>query len=374
MIGQHILEDSQGTVRQGCLAVLARAASTSLLGAALVFSAALPAAFVSAPAVAQDSELAAQLQRVRRELSDLQAYIYSGKAPSREAIAEIESNAGGGGSTARLQVQIQNLESQIRTLTGRIEEIEYGISRVTERVEKLVADVDIRFQALESGNRPAEGTGAPAGVAPGAEQRSAAGGTQVASTAEQPVTSSGGPKSTKGLDVGQQVLGTMSQSGGATVVKPPLKTMPEEANGRVSTPSSGAQVAKVTGTPRERYDAAFGYLQQQQYDKAATAFDDFVKDNPDNPLSSNALYWLGETHYYRKDYAEAARVFLDGYKRYPKGSKAPDNLFKLGKSLAAIDEKKPACAALNKLLKSYPNANRRLLGNAKSEMSKLNCS
>lgn len=375
MIGQHILEDSQGTVRQGCLAVLARAASTSFLVAALALSTALPAAFVSTPAVAQDSELAAQLQRVRRDLSDLQAYIYSGKAPSREAIAEIEANAGSGGSTARLQVQIQNLESQIRTLTGRIEEIEYGISRVTERVEKLVADVDIRFQALESGNRPADDTGSPAGgIAPRSDRRSAAGDTQVASTAEQPVTSTGGEKSAKGLGVGQQVLGTMSQSGGATAVKPPLKSLPEEANGRASTPSSGTQVAKATGTPRERYDAAFRHLQQQEYDKAAAAFDDFVKDNPDNPLSSNALYWLGETHYYRKDYAEAARVFLDGYKRYPKGSKAPDNLFKLGKSLAAIDEKKPACAALNKLLKSYPDANKRLLGNAKSEMSKLNCS
>lgn len=374
MIGQHILEDSQGTVRQKCLTVLVRAASTSFLGAALAIAAVVPVAVVSTPAVAQESELAAQLQRVRRELSDLQAYIYSGKAPSREAIAEIQTNAGSGGSTARLQVQIQDLESQIRTLTGRIEEIEYGINRVTERVEKLVADVDIRFQALESGNRPTEGAG-PAGVAPRTEQRSAAGGTQVASTAEQPVKSSGGAKSAKGLEVGQQVLGTMSQSGAATVVKPPLKSLPEEADGRIGTASAGAaQVAKATGSPRERYDAAFHYLQQQEYDKAASAFDKFVKDNPDNPLSSNALYWLGETHYYRKDYAEAARVFLDGYKRYPKGSKAPDNLFKLGKSLAAIDEKKPACAALNKLLKAYPTANKRLLGNAKSEMSKLNCS
>jgi TolA-binding protein len=215
MIGQHILEDRQGTVRQGCLTVLTRAAATSFLATALALSAALPAAFVSTPAVAQDSELASQLQRIRRELSDLQAYIYSGKAPSREAIAEIEANAGGAGSTARLQVQIQNLESQVRTLTGRIEEIEYGINRVTERVEKLVADVDIRFQALESGNQPSGSIGSPAGVAPRSEQQGAVSGTQVASTGEQPVTSSGGAKSAKGLEVGQQVLGTMSQSGSA---------------------------------------------------------------------------------------------------------------------------------------------------------------
>ena len=166
----------------------------------------------------------------------------------------------------------------------------------------------------------------------------------------------------------------MSQSGSATSVKPALEKMPEEANGRVASAPSGGKDAKAGGNPRERYDAAFQYLQQRDYDKAASSFDSFVKENPDSPLSSNALYWLGETHYFRKDYAEAARVFLDGYKRYPKGSKAPDNLFKLGKSLSAINENKPACAAWSKLLKSYPDANKRLLGNAKSEMGKLNCS
>ena len=341
---------------------------------ALVLSSIISAALVSVPVQAQESELASQLQRVRRDLSDLQAYIYSGKAPSREAIAEVTAQSGSSDSTARLQVQIQNLESQIRTLTGRIEEIEYGINRVTERVEKLVADVDIRFQALESGNGPGAGS-APAGATQRPDQRSAIGGTQIASTAEKPVSSSARTKPAEGLDVGQQVLGTMSQSGTASAVKPALETLPEGTNGRAGTTSSGKeQVASATGTPKERYDEAFQFLQQQQYDKAATAFDGFVKENPDSPLSSNALYWLGETHYYRKDYAEAAKVFLDGYKRYPKGSKAPDNLFKLGKSLAAIDENQPACAALNKLLKSYPSANKRLLGNAKSEMSKLKCS
>lgn len=360
MIGQHIHEDGQRTVRRTCLTVLARAASPRIAATALagLFL------FLSGPAAAQDSDIAFQLQRIRRELSDLQAYIYSGKAPSREAIADIQSGASD--STARLQVQIQDLEAQIRTLTGRIEEVEYNVNRVNDRLEKLVADIDVRFQALESGQ------GQPGSIGTRSEGPApVATGTQVASTAEQPVSTPSREPAAKGLDVGQQVLGTMSQSGSAKAVKPTLKSLPEEANG---TAAGGEQVAKAAATPRERYDQAFQYLQKREYDKAANAFDAFVKDNPDSPLSSNALYWLGETHYFRKDYAEAARVFLDGYKRYPKGNKAPDNLYKLGKSLAGIDEKQPACAAWGKLLKSYPDANKRLLGNAKSEMSKLGCS
>lgn len=321
--------------------------------------------FLNGPAAAQESDLAFQLQRIRRDLSDLQAYVYSGKAPSREAIADIQSGASD--STARLQVQIQGLEAQIRTLTGRIEEMEYRVNRVNDRVEKLVADIDIRFQALESGQ------GQPGSIGPRSEgPPPVAAGTQVASTAEQPVAAPSREPAAEGLDVGQQVLGTMSQSGSAKVVKPALKSVPEGANGRAA--AAGEQVAKAAASPRERYDQAFQFLQKREYDKAASAFDAFVKENPDSPLSSNALYWLGETHYFRKDYAEAARIFLDGYKRYPKGNKAPDNLYKLGKALAGINEKKPACAAWNKLLKAYPGANKRLLGNAKSEMSKLGCS
>jgi tol-pal system protein YbgF len=360
MIGQHILEDGQRTVRRKRLAVLTRAAlpRTAAMALAGLFL------FLNGPAAAQESDLAFQLQRIRRDLSDLQAYVYSGKAPSREAIADIESGASD--STARLQVQIQDLEAQIRTLTGRIEEMEYRVNRVNDRLEKLVADIDVRFRALESGEGQTGAVG-PRSEGPAPVPT----GTQVASTEEQPPAPSKEPAA-EGLDVGQQVLGTMSESGSAKAVKPPVKTVPEGANGRAAV--GGDQVAKATGTPRERYDAAFQYLRKREYDKAASAFDAFVKDNPDSPLSSNALYWLGETHYYRKDYAEAARIFLDGYQRYPKGNKAPDNLFKLGKSLAGIDEKKPACAAWGKLLKSYPDANKRLLGNAKSEMSKLGCS
>jgi tol-pal system protein YbgF len=365
MIGQRILEDSRGTVRPSRLTVPVRAGFPRIAAAivaAVVFS-------LSMPARAQDTaDLAQQLQRVRRELSDLQAYIYSGKAPSREAVAGIAAESGQ--STARMQVQLQNLEGQMRDLTGRVEEVEHGVARVTERLEKLNADLEIRFQALESGKRPAGGI-APGGTSPAPERRASAGG-------GSETTASATPSKTPaaaGLQPGQEVFGTMSQSGGASAVKPPIKNLPEGVDGLP--PKTGAkegdQLASA-GSPRDRYETAFQHLQKRDYDKAATEFDAFVKANPENPLSSNALYWLGETHYYRKNYAEAARVFLDGYKRYPKGNKAPDDLFKLGKSLAAINEKQPACAAWNKLLKSFPSANKRLLGNAKSELSKLGCS
>lgn len=346
-----------------------RIACRFLPGALVLFMAVL-----TGPAAAQDSELALQLQRLRRDLSDLQAYVYSGKAPKRDPIEGAAPSAGGdSASVSRMQVQIQNLQSQMRDLTGRVEEVEFGINTIKDRLEKLISDVDQRFRALENGAGGQKSGSLPSGGA----QATAAAGTgsaQAGSAAKgiKPITGVGpGGKAASGQDLqpGQQVLGTLSRSGGATVVKPPVKSMPDAPAG-----SQIASAGNASETPRQQYDRAFGLLQRRDFAAAATAFQGFVDGNPDSPLASNALYWLGETHYFRNEYAEAARVFLDGYKKYPKGNKAPDSLFKLGKSLSGIDEKKSACAAWKKLVKSFPKANKRLLANAKSEMKSSGCS
>lgn len=329
-------------------------------------------AILTGPAAAQDSELALQLQRIRRDLSDLQAYVYSGKAPKRDPIDGAAPSASGDSpSVSRMQVQMQNLEGQMRELTGRVEEVEFGINSIKDRLEKLIADVDQRFRALETGAGGQKSGSLPSGTA----QATAAAGASKAGApvpGSRPITGvgpGGQAASGKPLEPGQQVLGTLSRSGGATVVKPPVKSMPDAPAG-----SQIASAGSASETPRQQYDRAFNLLQRRDYAGAATAFKGFVDGNPESPLASNALYWLGETHYFRKDYAEAARVFLDGYKKYPKGNKAPDNLFKLGKSLSGINEKKSACAAWKKLLKSFPKSSKRLLANAKSEMKRTGCS
>jgi tol-pal system protein YbgF len=341
--------------RRNRLQVVAR---RILPGALAVFLAVL-----TGPAAARDSELALQLQRMRRDLSDLQAYIYSGKAPKRDPIEGVAPSVGGDGpSASRMQVQMQNLEGQMRELTGRIEEVEFGVNSIKDRLEKLIADVEQRFQALETGAGGQKSGSLPSGTT----QATAATGTSkagAAATGSQPITGVGpGGQAAAGKPL------TLSRSG-AKIVKPPAKSVPNAPAG-----SQIASAGKASETPRQQYDRAFNLLQRRDYANAATAFKGFVDGNPESPLASNALYWLGETHYFRKDYAEAARVFLDGYQKYPKGNKAADNLFKLGKSLSGINEKKPACAAWKKLVKSYPKSPKRLLANARSEMKRIGCS
>ena len=80
----------------------------------------------------------------------------------------------------------------------------------------------------------------------------------------------------------------------------------------------------------------------------------FIKNHPDNSLTSNAHYWLGETYYVRGKYGDAAAAFAEGYQKFPKSSKAADNLLKLGMSLGQLNQKKEACLSFAELTTSSP--------------------
>ena len=67
-------------------------------------------------------------------------------------------------------------------------------------------------------------------------------------------------------------------------------------------------------------------MKKADYPGAETALKAFVERHPNDPMAGSAQYWLGETYYARGRYAEAASAFAEGYKRYPKGAKAPDDL------------------------------------------------
>ncbi len=172
-----------------------------------------------------------------------------------------------------------------------------------------------------------------------------------------------------------QTASNTSQFSDKLIVKQPLpqKTVRLPNVAEPAAPPLGKVMLLPDGTAQQQYKYAFGLLKKRDFLNAARSLKAFVDKNPTHSLAGNAMYWLAETHYEQRQYAEAARLFLDGYRRYPKSNKAPDNLLKLGKSLNSAGEKKSACAAWNKLLKSYPKANSRLVRSAKRSIRQNKC-
>lgn len=134
-----------------------------------------------------------------------------------------------------------------------------------------------------------------------------------------------------------------------------------------------ASTSAPTTTANEQYEAAFALLRRADYPGAEQALRAFVTQHPKDPLAGNAQYWLGETFYVRKNWKDAAIAFAEGYQKYPKSSKAPDDLLKLAMSLGNMGQKANACTALQRLDHDFPQMPANVRGPATAEKHHLGC-
>jgi len=278
--------------------------------------AALLAVFLCAPVSAQEIDSRALLQRIERLESDLailQRQVYVSGSTAAPARAGAPSGPLAPTVAAGLEVRVSQLENEMQTMTGRLEEIGHNVDQVRAQFEKLAKDVDFRLSAAERGGEatPAP-TSQPESAPPSRPAAAAPSAAATPSAAEPP--------------------------------PPPQKAV-----------LGSGQVLPV-GAPQQQYDWARGLLIQQNYADAERAFAAFVNTHPDDPLAGAAQYWLGETFYLRANYDQAARAFAEGYQKYPKGTKAPDTLLKLGMSLVQLNRKKDACVLFTELDQRYPGA------------------
>jgi len=250
---------------------------------------------------------------------------------------------------ADMQVRITQLEDLVRSLTGQLEESSYQNRQVQQRLDLLEREVDMRLGSLEGG---------------GGTPQAASGSANNPPPARPPAGASG----TLAPDTG--VLGY--------VTTPPPSRLTSPGQPAMQTPpttldAAAARAILPAGTPEVQYNHAFSLLRQGDYARAEQAFRAFVEVNGTHTLAGNAQYWLGETYYARSNYEAAAVAFAKGYKEYPNSSKTPDNLFKLGMSMSALNKKREACAAFQKLRADFPSITGTLQRQVTDQMARNGC-
>jgi tol-pal system protein YbgF len=118
---------------------------------------------------------------------------------------------------------------------------------------------------------------------------------------------------------------------------------------------------------RGQFDSALDLLAKARYDDARAAFRSFADANPDDPLTPQAVYWVGDIAFVQKDYPNAAHAFAEQIKKYPSSSRGPDSMLKLGQSLIAMGQTKEGCMTLGALPSRYPNASKTVASQAAGE-------
>ncbi len=338
----------------------------------IVFLAFVVMTLATPAARAQDRAIQDRLDRLERDLSMLQRQVYRGGP------AQVVSAGSPGAVDAELRMD--RLEAQMRELTGRVEDAVNGVEQLRRRLEQINSDIDLRFsQGQGQGQGPPRNAAPSAHAVAGITDSSPAG--QLAMRGPSPTANS--PRS--GLVSDPMPPGTLvppppARPGGTGTLTPPgtplsaTQPVPDTLNvatvGNFRPPSAGELPA---GSTSQQYNAAFGLLKQADYPAAEEALKTFIAQHPKDALAGSAQYWLGETYYTRGRYAEAASAFAEGYKAYPKGTKAADDLLKLGMSLARANQKQNACVAFAQLDHDFPNPGSSIKEHSLAEKKRLGC-
>lgn len=269
------------------------------------------ALLILAPCLAQANinMLTDKVERMERDLILLQQKVYRGGTVSLSENGEgTPLNADSGED---LLAKISAQEIALADLTQRIEQLSYDVMSINDKLGKMNADIEVRFNMLEQ--------------------------TPVGSVKEET------PKTTDAKQTENK------------------------------TTSLNIQNEQPKQTPKEQYETAYALLRKGDHVGAEKAFLAFIEAHPKHDLAGNANYWLGETYYARGQFEQAAPIFAEGLTTYKNNIKGPDNLLKLGLTMDKLGKKEQACTAFAAISEEFPKAEQSIKDRAKEEAQKLSC-
>ena len=312
-----------------------------------------------------------------------------------------------------LLVRIGRLESQMRQISGQIEQMQFETRRLADQLKKFQEDVDFRFreggaQGVPAGKPPQKRSEAPepqingddrgppqsAAIVPSrangrgdafdpSQNPDAPGAPRpLGSFAPAASTSAAGGRPTEsgpaGLDRNEPGAPLDLSNGRSRIAGPPPATpTPPMAAASVPasgiTPPGGKVIGMAPNPAKEEFDIALGYFKQRAYENAEKGFAGFLEKNPKNKMASDAIYYLGESFYQRGRQPEAAKQYLKISTQYANSPRAPEALLRLGQSLNALGAKEQACATYGEIARKYPNAPATVKTGAEREATRAKC-
>jgi len=225
-----------------------------------------------------------------------------------------------------LLLRLENVQSEIRTLSTGVEEYKDYLNRPSKEIGRVKEDVDGRFRVLEEGRKALE------------EKNKA-----------QEERIRGMEDRLKGME------GRIKQP-------EPEKPVPGK-----EVPSEGKGASAGMGN---MYKVAYEAFQKGDVEGARKKFEAFLKQYPNTELSGHAQFWIGETYYQKKDYEKAILEYEKAITKYPEGSKVPAALFKQGLAFLELGDKANARTLFRRVIDRYPRSEQAEMAKKKLEAVK----
>lgn len=253
-----------------------------------------------------------------------------------------QSQEAGVASFARQTVRIDQLETEIRRLTGQNESINFKIEQVEGQLKSLRDRLNSSAMQIEHLQQFISS----AQLVPNVRS-------DQSSRALNKPGSPGSPVFVPGADKGSRILGVIAADKVANA-------KPLDPFGELS--------------PTQLYQKAQGFLAKgKDFDKAVELLQILVVRYPKHVLAPNAHYWLGRAYFVRGDFRKASFSFAEGLQKFPKSEKASSNLLNLGIAFLKLGKKREACTTWGQLSVTHPNAPEAIKRRVGQERRKAKC-
>jgi TolA-binding protein len=209
--------------------------------------------------------------------------------------------------------KVDQVSGQIQSMNDSIDEFKARIGNL----EKLLQNIQNQQQSMSASMQPA----APA-------------------AGSNPPDNSGG-----GMANGTPIPAPTAGSDGKPLAGTPL---PSDA---------GAAPAGPAAPPVDTlYKTALGDYMAAKYSLASSEFGDVTKFYPDNPLSGNAYYYLGEIDNHAGRFGNAIKSYDKVIEQYPASNKVPVSHLHKGDALISSKQTQAGVAELRSLIHRFPNS------------------
>lgn len=297
------------------------------------------AAAKSAPSgtPASEAQLRQRVEQLEEQLVDMQVLVGT--------LESLARGGGGGGGAAR------SGGSSGASETARIDALETQVRAMTMQIEDLSRQLRQRQGRSDDGPPPVRESAMPSF---GSQSHAAA-----------PPLSPAAPSAAPSTVPGFGSL-TVTPQGGGDRIGQMISASPAPVEGSRLPPA-----VHDAASAKELYETAYGYLLQQDYAAAEAAFDEFLNRYPNDHLTPDAQYWLGETLFVQRRYKPAGQAFLRVVQNHRQSAKAPNSLLMLAMTLEQLGQKD--CALFSELESKHPNAPQEIKARARVVKQRVGC-
>ncbi len=239
--------------------------------------------------------------------------------------------------------RLDKLESQSRELRGSNEELKNELQQLKKSQKQGFLNIDEQIEALGSSSSVAK---------MGAKNK------PVVQNNETPVA-----KAPEVKKMAPAVV-TKAPENPTASVKPAQAAQQPNA-----TKVANNKIRQPTRYEKETYKAAFNKIKVSP-SAATRAFKEYIKMQPNSPLSANSQYWIGEIMYSHNNYKGAVQEFIKVLQSYKFSEKAPDAAIKLGYSFYALKKWDLARRTFEDVLRFFPE-NKNVVNLAKKRLEKM---